>query len=424
MKHQYSILPLKKWIIFTTINCFYFLLLLPLSCSPAESGQQDQGGYHPERLKRINQVQQELVDKELFGSNHVIIFKNGERIYDQVVNSNREGDADITEHTIFPLFSMSKAITTVAMMILLEEGRLMLDDPIKKYMPEMDSLQCLDENKQPYPCKRTLTVRHLLTHESGWGYYPGEKNGIFSIISDTDYTDLEDFSKDMANRPLLFEPGTKYTYGLSSALQGRLIEAVTGQTFYEFLKEKIFDPLSMPNTKFELTEEERKRFQPLLRVNEPTLLRVGDPDPGFFAGKYDELSYEPGTKVQLGGEGLVSTANDFSHFCEMLLNNGVYKGKQIISPTSIAWMHYPIQPPYKNGDWKGFATGFTYYHLAEPLQDGTLSPEGIFGWGGYHSTWFWVDQTNKLFGLIMTRRTPTSHLMFDKVRLATYQALN
>lgn len=119
----------------------------------------------------------------------------------------------------------------------------------------MDSLLCLDENKQPYPCKSAVTVRHLLTHKSGWTYYPGEKNGIFFIISDTDYTDLTDFSKEMAKRPLLFEPGTKYAYGLSSALQGRLIEAVTDQSFYEFSKEKIFDPLDMPNTKFELTEE-------------------------------------------------------------------------------------------------------------------------------------------------------------------------
>jgi CubicO group peptidase (beta-lactamase class C family) len=413
MKNPYPILPF-----------FFAFFLLFLGCSPTNMGQDEPGGFHPERLKRIRQVQQELVDQELFGSNQVIIFKDGKRIYDQVVNSKREGDADITEQTIFPLFSMSKPITTVAMMILLEEGRLILDDPIKKYMPEMDSLQCLDENKQPYLCKREVTVRHLLTHESGWTYYMGEKNGVFSIISDTDYTDLEDFSRDMAERPLLFEPGTSYAYGLSSALQGRLIEAVTGQSFYDFLKEKIFDPLEMPNTKFDLTEAERKVFQPLLRVDDPALLHAGTPDPGFHSNKYDELSYEPGTKVQLGGEGLVSTANDYSHFCEMLLNDGNYKGKQIISPTSVAWMHYPLQPPSKYGDWKGFATGFTYYHLSEPLQDGTLSPEGIFGWGGYHSTWFWIDQTNNLFGLTMARRTPTSHLMFDKVRLATYQALN
>lgn len=193
---------------------------------------------------------------------------------------------------------------------------------------------------------------------------------------------------------------------------GRLVEVVSGQDFYDFLKERIFDPLEMPNTNFGLSENDRKRFQPLLRLNINS--------PGFYSHEFDELSYQEGSKVKLGGEGLISTATDYSHFCEMLLNDGIYNGTRILSPASIGWMH---EPQTIESGFPGFDSGFTFFHLSNPIRDGGLSPEGIFGWGGYHSTWFWIDQKNDLFGLIMTRKTPFSTSLFKKVRIATYQSI-
>jgi CubicO group peptidase (beta-lactamase class C family) len=237
-------------------------------------------------------------------------------------------------------------------------------------------------------------------------------DGKFYLVYAEEFTDLGDFVKKIAENPLYFEPGTNYKYGLNTAILGRLIEVVSGKAFYDFLKERIFDPLDMPNTDFDLTVEERKRFQPLFKLHDTTS--------GYYTREFDELSYQPESKVQLGGEGLVTTTTDYCHFCEMLLNNGVYNGKRILSPTSISWMHHPLTV----GLVDGFKSGFTYFHLTDPLTDGALSPEGIFGWGGYHSTWFWIDQQNDLFGLIMTRRSgPGNFLMFQKFRIATYQAL-
>lgn len=397
---------------------FYFIIVAGFfaSCNSVtkkSESQEFQRGYDPVRIQRIADLQQELIDEEITGSSHVVIYKDDRMIYNNIVNSGHSGDLDITDETLFPIWSMSKPITTVAVMILFEEGKFMLDDPVGKYLPELDSLQCLDEEGNEYPCNNQVTIRHLLTHESGFGYYPEVHDGKYYLVNDKNFSDLEDFTIKIAKNPLHFEPGTKYQYGLNTAILGRLIEVISGRGFYDFLKERIFDPLDMPDTDFDLTDDERKRFQPLYQLNDTTI--------GYYTREFDELSYQPESKVQLGGEGLVTTTADYCHFCEMLLNNGVYNGERILSPTSIAWMHHPLT----EGLFYGFKSGFTFYHLTDPLKDGALSPEGIFGWGGYHQTWFWIDQQNDLFGLIMIRRSgPGSFSIFKKFRIATYQALN
>ncbi len=369
--------------------------------------------YDDSRLSPIHDFQEQLIGEGTTGSNIAMIYKDGAIIYREIVNSGKVGDADITDQTIFPVWSMSKPITTVAAMILYEEGRFLLDDPVSMFIPEMKNLTCRDENGIIYPCRETLTMRHILAHRSGWSYDLAYLNGQPVVITDTLFTDLADFAAQVAACPLDHEPGATYTYGINTALVGRVIEVISGQSFYDFLKERIFDPLEMSHTKFYLTDEERPYFQPLYRTT---------PDGATFVrGAYDELSYEPGTKVQLGGEGLVSTPEDYSHFAEMLVNDGVYRGKRILSPAAIALMHM------KHSDEElqetGFWNGFSYFHLAIPVKDGFLSPEGIFGWSGYHNTHFWIDQKNNLFGLFMTRRTPYEQDIQRRFRRAVYQAI-
>lgn len=385
-----------------------------ISCNSTVQKSETQEGYDPARIQRIADLQQELIDDGIMGGSHVVIYKGDRMIYDKIVNSGHEGDLDITDETIFPIWSMSKPITTVAAMILFEDCKFMLDDPVGKYLPELDSLQCLDEDGNKYPCENKVTIRHLLAHKSGidyssWSPWSEVQDSI--EYYDKEFRDLEDFTTHIAKYPLLFEPGTNNQYGLNTAILGRLIEVVSGQGFYDFLKERIFDPLDMPDTDFDLTIDERRRFQPLFQFMDTTFR---------ITTEFDELSYEPGSKVQLGGEGLVSTTSDYCHFCEMLLKDGVYNEKRILSPTSIAWMHYPQTDIL----WDGVKSGFTFFHLADPLTDGALSPEGIFGWFGAHNTYFWIDQQNDLYGLIMTRRTGSgAYTIFKKFRIATYQAL-
>ena len=369
--------------------------------------------YEDTRLTRIHDFQQMLISEGTAGSNIAMVYMDGSIIYREIVNSGKDGDADITDQTIFPIWSMSKPITTVAAMILYEEGRFLLDDPVSKYIPEMENLNCKDENGKIYPCREILTMRHILAHRSGWSYDLGYLNVQPSIISDTLFTDLADFAAKIPAVPLDHEPGLRYTYGINTALVGRVIEVISGQSFYEFLKNRIFDPLEMTHTKFYLTDEERTHFQPLYRTT--------DKGATFERGTYDELSYAPGTKVQLGGEGLVSTPEDYSHFAEMLVNDGVYKERRILSPAAIALIH--MKHSDEELEETGFWNGFSYFHLAIPVKDGFLSPEGIFGWSGYHNTHFWIDQKNHLFGLFMTRRTPYEQDIQRRFRRAVYQAI-
>ena len=392
------------------------LLWLLISCN--YTGQFDKASavthqkYDTSRLFRIREFQQDLIEKGITGSNVAMVYMDGNVIYYEIVNSGKPGDSDITEESIFPIWSMSKPITTVAAMILYEEGKFLLEDPVSKFIPEMETLTCLDEKGNPYICEETLTMRHILAHRSGWSYDLAYLNGKEIVITDTIFSDLADFAATVSNLPLNHEPGTQYTYGINTALVGRVIEVISGKTFYEFLKERLFDPLEMHHTKFSLSDEERKIFQPLFRTTKEGA--------SFVRKEYDELSYASGTKVQLGGEGLVSTIEDYSHFAEMLVNNGEYKGKRILSPAAIKLMHSKQSDDANEG---GFWNGFSYFHLYAPEKDGFLSPEGIFGWSGYHNTHFWIDQDNNLYGLFMTRRTPYSQEIQQRFRLAVYQAI-
>lgn len=234
--------------------------------------------------------------------------------------------------------------------------------------------------------------------------------------------------RDVAAHPVEFEPGTKYLYGINQAILGRLVEVLSGKEFFVFLNETIFQPLGMTDTKFELLPEDRKRFQILFK-------KPGPPAPGervefdegisVFSTTDDELSYAPGTKAQFGGEGLVSTFGDYRRFCEMLLGRGTYRGTKILDEHSIEIM---TTVATETGLWRGYNDGMDYgyslFVLTEPALDGTGSPSGIFGWSGYHNTYFWIDYENNIYGLFMTRTVPFSWKIQRMLRATVYSSLN
>ena len=265
----------------------------------------------------------------------------------------------------------------------------------------------------------------MLTHRSGYSYYGivGGEGPDFRYP----YTDLADYIRHVAYWPVEFEPGTAYLFGVNQAILGRLVEVLTGKTFFEFLDEAIFTPLGMEDTKFDLTDADRERFQPLYR--KPQLqfgLNGIAPAEGTprITDQYDDLDYAPGTKKQLGGEGLVSTFSDYRKFCEMLLNGGQYNGQQIISKASLDLMTTTVTPPQlSSGYSSGFGYAYSVFNLVEPALDGTGSPAGIFGWSGAHNTHFWIDPTNGIYGLFMTRTTPFSFEIQKHFRAAVYGAL-
>ena len=358
----------------------------------------------------ILEFQKNLVSTDQAGSNVAMVFKENEIVYNNIFNSEKEGDKEITDKTIFPIWSMSKPITITAVMTLLEKGLIDLDDDVSKYIPAFDTLNCKNSNGEIYECENTLKLIHLMTHRSGYGYY-GNPQWFTSTVK---YNNLVDFVNDVAKHPVEFEPGSDYLYGLNMAILGRVIEVVTEKSFYEYLKETIFDPLNMNETKFYLTKEERERFQPLF-INSNSL--VG------FTNFLDEMSYDIDNRAYFGGEGLVSTMSDYANFCKMLLNRGTYNGNKIISSASIDMMtsKYSIGRPNEFasiGD--PFYYGFSLFVLDDVELDGTNSSKGIYGWSGYHNTHFWIDDEKQLFGLFMTRAREFSFDLQKEFRRAVY----
>ena len=359
------------------------------------------------QFEKINTFQSKLIENEITGSNVALVWQNGKVIYHNIENSYHTNGKPINENSIFPIWSMSKPITIVAMMILKERGMIDFKDNVSKYLPEFKNLKCKNPDESIYQCKNSISIFDLLTHRSGYGYY-GNPQFFTSTLK---YDNLADFSKDVGSHPVEFEPGSDYLYGINMAILGRIVEVVTKKTFYEFLKEEIFNPLKMKDTKFYLTSKDRLRFQPLY-INNGSLKG--------YTNDLDELSYDINNKAYFGGEGLTSTLNDYSKFCQMLVQGGNYEGKQIISQKSIDEM----TGSYSKLDDDPFDYGYSLFVLSDPELDGTNSSKGIFGWSGYHNTHFWIDQEKNLFGLFMTRAREFSFGIQKEFRRAVYTSIN
>ena len=406
------------------ITLILSLFLIIISC-------QDQ----PQDQNPIAKFQQNLVDQGITGSNVTQVFKDGKVIYSNIVNSGALGDKDINDNTIFPIWSMSKTVTTVAMMILLDEGKYDLNDNVADYLPEYENINC----KGPdgiYPCEKKLKIIHLLTHRSGYTYYANSgANWVSTLHTDlypaytntVRFDNLDDYSKAVAEIPLDFEPGDMYTYGINQAILGRLIEVISDQSFYSFLKDKIFDKLGMDDTKFHLTTNDRERFQPLrVNIKANTAFNNSDFHLEGYTAALDGYTYDENNKAHFGGEGLVSTMSDFAKFCLMLVNNGVYKDQRIISEEGIKIMTakysngYPDPSEPNVFPLEGYAYGFTFNVLEDSDAWGSGAPSGIYGWSGYHNTWFWIDPTNKLYALFMSNSIEPDFSILKNFQTATY----
>ncbi|MBT7695428.1 MAG: beta-lactamase family protein [Cryomorphaceae bacterium] len=394
---------MKRFFKFSKVQLFYLSLILILVSCQSDNKIENNSIY---------KFQKQLIEDETTGSNVAMVFKDDKIIYKEVVNSEKKGDKNINDETIFPVWSMTKPITTVAMMTLFEDGLIDFNDNVSDYIPSFKNIKCKGKVDQIYECENSLKIIHLMTHRSGYKYYnwkiyrlqPDEAMGRF--ISHEKYDNLEDFVEDVANEPLEYEPGTQYVYGINQAILGRIVEVVTKKSFYEYLKERIFDPLDMMNTKFYLTSEDRNKFQPLYLNSMSTK---------EYTNSYDELHYEINNHAYFGGEGLVSTLEDYAKFCKMLLNGGELKGQRIISKNSIDIM----TEKHSDGN-DGFYNAFSLFVLEDPLEDGRNSSKGIYGWSGYHNTHFWIDNEKNLFGLFMTRAREYSQDIQNDFREAVY----
>lgn len=366
-------------------------------------------GINKDRIFKINAMLDEAISKEQVPGLVAMIVKDGKVIYHEAKGfADVESNKPMEKNSIFRIASQTKAITSTAIMILWEEGKFRLDDPISKYIPEFKNPQVLntfryaDTTFSTRPSSREITIRHLLTHTSGLGYgvIDGDermkmiyhKAGVVDLFT-TEKVTIEESVKRLAKLPLHHEPGTKYTYSEGLDVLGYLVEIISGKPFDVFLKERIFDPLGMNDTRFYINEAQAPR---LVTVH----TRKDNKWASYPVTFYDPAYPKTGAKTFFsGGAGLSSTTEDYAKFLQMYLNGGTYNGKRILSPHTINTIM-----TNQVGDLLG--EGGKDYGLAFGLVDqkgvqlGGIGSLGTFDWGGYFNTQYFADPQTGIIGLI------------------------
>jgi CubicO group peptidase (beta-lactamase class C family) len=333
-----------------------------------------------------------------------LVKRNGKTVYQKSFGiANPDNNRAISENDIFRIASMTKAITSLAVLMLWEEGKFFLDDPISKYIPSFTEVGILDDfnpkdsTYTSIPPKNEITIRHLLTHTSGIGY--GEIDGnpqIRSIYWKRGLRDIfspgqtmEEITNAIAAQPIHHEPGKRYTYSLGLDVLGYFVELMSGVTFSEFLRTRIFDPLDMKDTYFTLPEEKHKRLVPVLTKD-------GD-EWAIYNSSFYDVNYPLKSKNFFsGGAGLSSTVQDYAKFLNLFLNNGNSNGRQIIGKKTCELV-YENQMPENEDNSHGLAFGVL---LEKNLEIGTGGSEGTLTWGGYFNTSYFADPKENIIGII------------------------
>jgi CubicO group peptidase (beta-lactamase class C family) len=389
-----------------------------------------QAGFSTEALGRIDAFLKREIDGNKIPGAVMLIKRNGETAYFTSVGLRDSGTgATMTPDTLFRIYSMSKPITTVAAMMLVEEGKLLLEDPLSKYIPAFADMKVGMETKgeggmtlELVPAKRPITIQDLMRHTSGLTYgFFGEgmvkKAYREAHLFDGDIDNAE-FAERLAKLPLVYQPGTTWDYSHSTDILGRVVEVVSGESLYQFEKDRLLDPLGMKDTTFYVTDPAKK---PLVAEALPTDRKIGEAD--MFDPRI-QRKWEP------GGQGMISTAADYGRFLQMLLNGGALDGKRYLSWKTVAYMGanhigpgsgVMPGPYYLPGPGFGFGLGF-----AVRTETGVSPFEGSVGemnWGGAGGTTFWIDPKENMFVVFMMQAPSQRQRIRSTLKNLVYGAL-
>lgn len=369
------------------------------------------------RLANIDTLVNGYVNRDWIKGVVTIIVKDGQVVQNKAYGySDAETKNPMQPNSIFRIASQTKAIVSAGILILYDEGKLSLYDPVSKYIPEfahetvLDSLHMTDTTYTTVPAKRDITIKDLLTHTSGIDYPAIGSDRMRAIYAKANIysglgivnENLLDAMKRLGKLPLAFQPGEQWRYGLSIDVLGAIIEVVSGESLEDFLRAKIFEPLGMKDTWFNLPQNEFDRLTTVYTEDSlqhiipwsKTHLNI-DPD-------YPKITHH----YFSGGAGLSSTAFDYAVFLQMIMNGGTYNGKTIISKRTVEMMLHPQLDFLFNGE-NNFGLGFEIV-TDKGSADGSRNA-GSFDWGGYFGTTYWADPKEHLICLIMTQQTPNSH---------------
>lgn len=395
-------------------------------------------GFSSERLEKLHALMQDAVDQRQVAGVVTILARHG-KIVDYRAYGMRDiaGKTAMTKDTIFRDYSMTKPVTAVSMMLLYEQGKWLPSDPIAKYIPEFAHLKVyngvdadgkmilVEPNHPP-------TMRELMTHTAGFTYGFFGNTPVDKMVRDAhlfDSKDLHEFVTKLAGIPLLYQPGTKWVYSVSMDVQGYIVEELSGKPLPEFMRDNIYTPLGMKDAGFYVPEAKRSRFATVYWVDPKGGLSATGPQ---LVNRRD-YDHEPG--MASGGGGMVSTAEDYYRFAQMLANGGVLDGKRILSPASVKLMSSNHLPPsLLTGEFSigsqvmrpGFGYGYNCAVVFDPPEANLPEGKGTFFWDGAAGTWFWIDPTNDVVFVGMIQRMgagPNSENLQYLSRSVVYGAL-
>jgi CubicO group peptidase (beta-lactamase class C family) len=392
-------------------------------------------GFSSERLENLHKlIQGEIDEKELAGA-ITILARHGKIVeYRTYGVKDMATQAPMTKDTIFRDYSMTKPVTGVAMMILYEQGKWLPWDPIADYAPALEHLKVFTGvNAEGKPNLvdpvHPPTMAELMSHRAGFSYGNGKTvvDTMYQQAKLMDSANLEEMVDKLGKLPLNYQPGKGWMYSVSMDVEGYIVERLSGQTLPDFMRTHIFEPLGMKDSGFYVPADKRARFATNYRVDDKGMLvmtAAGSPP-----NDYAEQPSKPS-----GGGGLVSTAEDYYRFAQMLANGGELDGKRILSPATVKLMtsnHLP--PELLTGQWgigqhimrPGFGYGFNCAVVFDPAEAGLPDGKGTFFWDGAAGTWFWVDPTNDVVFVAMIQRMGghDNHTLVYKSHSAVYSAL-
>jgi CubicO group peptidase (beta-lactamase class C family) len=396
-------------------------------------------GFDPVRFKRLDDYMAKVVAEGRVAGMTTLLARHGQIVdFKTYGKASLESGAPMQKDTIFRIYSMTKPVTGVAMMILYEEGKWRLDDPVTRYVPEFKDLKVVksinpDGTMVLEDMRRPPTMREIMSHTAGFGYGLADQHPVDKLFREKRIlgsSSLKEAVDRMAGIPLMFQPGTNWYYSASVDIQGYIVEKLSGQTLGDFMAQRIFQPLKMPDTAFFTGADKASRL---------SAVYVWDKDQGkiveaksIFDNELPDYTKPPA--IESGGGGLVSTTMDFARFSQMIANGGALDGVRILAPATVELMGTNVIPKsvLVSNNGTGVASfneavgfGLDFAVVTDARASGSLQGDGSMSWGGAAGTWFWVDPTNDLVFVGMVQRLGGTggDDLGTMARTLTYQAL-
>jgi len=411
------------------LPALFFLAAAGLRAQELPTASPESVGMSSERFERLTDALEAYVEDGRLAGAVTIVLRDGKVVHEQAVGQrDRESRSPMTTDAIFRIASQSKAIVSVGAMMLVEEGKLLLSDPVSRYLPAFRNTTVASPREgrgyDVVPAERQITIRHLLTHTAGIAYGSGngadrwEGAGITGWYFGHRDEPVQRTVERIAALPFPAQPGSAWVYGYNTDILGAVIEVVSGQSLDQFLRERILEPLDMRDTHFYLPQDKRGRLATVYGLRSGALTRAPD-----GAGMEAQGQYVDGPRVSYsGGAGLLSTARDYGRFLQMMLNGGELNGTRLLSPATVALMTQNHVGDLYTPAGMGFGLGFSV--RLDVGEAGAHGSPGEYGWGGAHHSTYWVDPVEDLVVVYLTQLIPAGGLDDQaRVRALVYSAI-